>query len=280
MNLAHLFPDWRYRALILTLTKRRVASRYRGTILGVAWSLLLPLLMVTVFTLVFNHFLHVRWPSTAIAESASAESLHAALNIYLGLLVFNYAAETLGSAPYLVLEHPHYVKKILFPLPILAYVHAASTLLPLFGGTLVAALLALWDPAAHPARLILLTLYWLPLPLWALTLYWLIGSIGVYLRDIAHLIPPLSTALMFLSPVFYTATTLSEPWHTLIYLNPLTPAIESARALLFPSTLSTAALIPLPDPSPTLISLTAATLFCYLARRLFVKLQSGFADVL
>ena len=77
--------DWQVRHLAIDLTKRRILSRYRGSIFGLAWAILLPLAMLAVYSLVFNHFLGVRWPG---AESEGG--LSAALRIYLGLIVLNF----------------------------------------------------------------------------------------------------------------------------------------------------------------------------------------------
>lgn len=232
------------------------------------WMLLLPLLMVGVYTLVFNHFLNVRWN----AGPTESHGLAAALNIYLGLLVFNYAAENLAHAPHLVLEHTQFVKKIVFPLPILAYVAAFAALVPLALGLLIVALAACILPQAHPLALLALPLYWLPLPFFALAVHWLFGALGIYLRDLAHLLPPFTTMLMFLSPIFYPASLIPPRWSWLFALNPLTLPIENARTLLFRGEL--------PPLAPTLLLLAVSLLLALLARRLFVRLQPGFADVL
>ncbi len=260
-------PDWRHRHLIAQLLRRRIEARFRGSMLGVGWNLLMPLMMLLVYTLVFDHFLKIRWPG---AEAGGG--LAAALRIYLGLIVLNYVAENLGSAPTLLLEHVQFVKKVVFPLPTLAYVAATSALVPLVFGIVVAAVMAVWLPDTRPWRLAALLFYWLPLYLYALAIHWWFGALGVYVRDLAHLTAPLSTMLMFLSPVFYSAEILPPPWNTWIVYNPLTVPIETARTLLFEPSW--------PAPGPTLISLAVALMLAFSGRIVFRKLQRGFADVL
>lgn len=267
--------DLTYLSPIISLTRRRIAARFRGSLLGAAWIILLPLLMVALFTIVFTHFLPVRWPSLQNTDQISP--LHTALNIYLGLIVFNFVAENLASAPSLVLENPNYVKKIPFPLTILAYINTAASVVPLLAGLIAAITLAFFDPLARPVNLLLAPLYWLPLLVWAVAIHWLFGAISVYVRDILHLIPPLTTALMFLSPIFYSAETLPAPWNTLLTFNPLTPAIEAARVLLYPPEPS---VLLFPDPFPSLLSAGGALITAVLARRFFHYLKPGFADVL
>ncbi len=268
-----LLSDLRHRALILLFTRRRIAARYRGTLLGRLWMVLLPLAMALVFTLVFTYFLPARWPS---AQTTAAHPLHTTINIYLALTLFNYLAENLASAPNLILEQPQYVKKVTFPLAIFAYVNAAAAALPLAIGLAITAALALFDPQAHFTYLWALPYYLLPLPFWAVAIHWMLGALTVYLRDIGQLIAPLTTALMFLSPIFYSAATLEAHWQKLLALNPLTVAIESARQLLYPLDPSH----PFPSPLQTLLSLGGAIAAVLLARHLFNRLQPGFADLL
>lgn len=260
-------PDWRHRRLIFQLLRRRLEARFRGSLLGLGWHLLMPLMMLAVYTLVFDKFLKLRWPG---AETGGG--MTAALNIYLGLLVFNYASENLVSAPNLLLEHVQFVKKIVFPLPILAHVAALAPLVPLVLGGMIAGGMALLVPGAHPWRLIALGFYWLPLYFYALGVQWFLGGLGVYIRDLAHLTPPVATLLMFLSPVFYSIEILPSPWNQWMNYNPLTLPIEAARDLLFSETW--------PALPPAFFSLLISLLFAFGGRIAFQKLQRGFADVL
>ncbi|MCX7946530.1 MAG: ABC transporter permease [Hydrogenophilus sp.] len=255
-------------SLLWPLVRRRLIARYRGSLLGLFWLLLLPLLMAALLTLVFIHLLHIRWPT----PRGEATPLEAALHLYLGYLLFQYLAENLTAAPHTILEHPNYVKRIPFPLPLLAVIPTLATLFPLAAGLFVAALLALFTPDARPLHLLLLPLYLLPLPLWALAAHWSLGALGVYLRDLSQLISPLTTVLLFLSPVFYPRSILPPPWPDLLLYNPLTIPIDAVRQLLFGPNL--------PSPALTLLNLLAASLALLLAHKLFRRLQPGFAEVL
>jgi len=262
-----LFADWKNRHLVADFLVRRVHSRFRGSVLGIGWMILLPLLMLSVYTLVFDHFLGVRWPG-----SASKSGLDTALRIYIGLIVLNFFAENITSAPSMVLEQPQLVKKIVFPVPVLAYVLALASALPLMIGILVSGLLALFSPEANVARIILAPLYLLPLLVWALAINWWLGALGVYVRDIGHLAGPVVTLLMFMSPIFYGRAQTPEPWQTILLLNPLTIPIESVRALFFEDQL--------PSLLPTLSSMVIASLVAIAGRLVFSKLQVGFSDVM
>jgi len=263
--------EWEARHLIGSLTRRRLAMRFRGSKLGIVWMLAAPLLMLGVFTLVFDQFLRLRWPG---AEKGG--SFVAALNIYLGLLLFNFLADNINSAPRLIIEHQVFVKKIVFPLPVLAYVVVFANLVLLLVGLLVVALLSASGlaPEFSPAPLLLFAvpLWLLPVVLWSLAALWLISAIGVYARDIAHLTSPTITALMFVSPVFYSIHQVSADWKPLLELNPIAWPIEQLREIMLHGNL--------PSAEATWVSLGVSFCAAALARYMFRKLQPGFADVL
>lgn len=96
--------------LILTLVRREVEARYRGSALGILWAVLVPLLMLSVYTFVFTRVFTSHWvdPSTSTG--------HYSLRLFCGLLVFNIFGEAISRAPRLVLDNVSYVKKVVFPL--------------------------------------------------------------------------------------------------------------------------------------------------------------------
>lgn len=261
------FKDIRFYWVISSLLRRRLAERYRGSVLGVAWAVVLPLGMLAVYTFFFRHLMGMRWPS-----QPDASDWDVALRIFLGLTWVGFAGEVTAGATRLVIEQPAYVKKILFPLPVLAYA--------LVGAALVQTGLALGVAAAVAAildigRLWVLPLvfvYALPLLLWALALTWIFSGLGVFLRDLQQIVSPLMTMLLFLSPVFYTVGALPVQWQPWLVANPLTLPIEGARAAL------------LGDEGPSLvlwmIHLVAAAMAAFAGRWLFDRLQPGFSDAL
>jgi lipopolysaccharide transport system permease protein len=103
-------------------------------------------------------------------------------------------------------------------------------------------------------------------------LSWILASLGVYLRDTAQFVSIMTTALMFISPIFYPATALPENYRAFIYLNPLTTVIEQTRDILFRG-----------NPPEVIVSvsyLTAAIITAWVGFAIFQKTRKGFADVL
>jgi len=217
---------WTHRRLIAQLTRREVIGRYRGSLLGILWSLLHPMLMLAVFTFVFGVVFKARW-----GEGNTSQAEFAVI-LFIGLIVHALFAECANRAPSLILGSVSYVKKVVFPLEILPWVtmgaalfHAAVSIGVLLAATLMIHQSLHWTVLLLPVLL-------LPLVLLTMGVSWVLASLGVFLRDVGQTIGIVTTILLFLSPVFFPVSALPEPYRPLIQLNPLTFMIEQARDLL------------------------------------------------
>lgn len=257
---------WRNRSLAKALVQREVVGRYRGSIMGILWSFFNPVFMLAVYTFVFSVVFKARW------SGGSESKTEFALILFAGLIVFNLFAECFNRAPSLILSNVNYVKKVVFPLEILPWVALGSALfhaLISLGVWLIAYLFLFSVPHI---TVLLLPLVILPLLLLIMGLTWALASLGVYLRDVSQFIGVLTTVLMFLSPIFYPASALPEQYRHLLLLNPLTPAIEQARDVLFWGKV--------PNMTILLVYLLGAALVAWLGFAWFQKTRKGFADVL
>jgi len=186
--------------------------------------------------------------------------------------VFNLFAECINRAPGLIISNVNYVKKVVFPLEILPFVGLLSSLFHSaisLGVWLLAYLFLFGIP--HPTVLYM-PLIVLPFVLFIMGLSWALASLGVFLRDVGQFIGIVTTTLMFLSPIFYPATALPEAYRHLLYLNPLTPVIEQARAVLYFG-------MP-PDFIMLAVYWAATSIIAWLGFAWFQKTRKGFADVL
>jgi lipopolysaccharide transport system permease protein len=257
---------WAHRELIFQLTKREILGRYRGSYLGLAWSFLTPLLMLTIFTLVFGVIFQARWG----LENESR--FHFALVLFCGLIVFNVFSECVTRSPGLVLNQPQYVKKIRFPLEILpvivflsAAAHAAVSLLILLLGLSLGVGVFNWTVVWVP-------LVFLPLAALCLGLSWWLASMGVYFRDISQIMGVATMAVLFLSPIFYPVSAIPEGLQTFYRLNPLTLVIENTRAAVIWGQP--------PNWVHLLVGGAANVLVALLGYAWFQRTRKGFADVL
>lgn len=255
-----------HRDVVWQLTRREVLGRYRGSLFGIAWAVGNPLLMLAVYTLVFGYIFRARWGAGVDTTGEFA------LVLFCGLTVFGIFSEIATRAPALVLANPTYVKKIRFPLDCLPWVLLGAALFHAAASFAVLLLANLLLRGVLPATAVLLPLVLLPLLLDALGLAWLLASLGVYLRDVGHVVNALVTVLLFVSPVFYPITTLPDGLRAVVLLNPLAAVLESSRAVLLWGQW--------PDV-PLLAAHTAAGLLvAWLGWLWFDRTRSGFADVL
>jgi lipopolysaccharide transport system permease protein len=257
---------WRSRSLIHASAKREVVGRYRGSALGLLWSFFNPLFMLTVYTFVFSEIFKARW------NAGSESKTEFALVLFAGLIVFNLFAECINRAPSLILSNPNYVKKVVFPLEILPFVGLLSALYHAvisLGVWLIA--YAIFFGTPQPTTLIL-PLIILPFGMFIMGLSWALASLGVFLRDVSQFIGVIVATLMFMSPIFYPASTLPESYRHILYLNPLTPVIEMTRDVLYWGKF--------PDIKMLSIYFVATGIIAWLGFAWFQKTRKGFADVL
>jgi lipopolysaccharide transport system permease protein len=254
------------------MARREVVGRYRGSVLGLVWSFFHPLLMLAVYTFAFAYVLHAS-PRPAPNASANAGMTSFALYAFSGLILFNLFAEVVARAPVCILQNATYVKKVVFPLEILPFVYMVSGLIHAAMSTLVLLLATLAITHYLPLTAPLAPLALVPLLLMMIGAGWFLASLGVYLRDVGHIIGIVTMVMMWLAPVFYSTNDISSPLiRRLLQLNPLTIPMESFRDLI------------LYGQSPNWILLAAytpiAALIAWLGFAFFQRTKRGFADVL
>lgn len=263
------FPHalWKNRELWWRLTEREVLGRYRGSLLGMAWSFLNPLAMLGVYTFIFSQVFKARW-----GNLEDSGPIGFAVNLFAGLIVFNFFAECVNRAPGIILANPNYVKKVIFPLEILAGVSVGSAFFNALTSLAVLATFELIGLRQIPVTVAWLPLVWLPLVTGCLALTWLLSALGVFLRDVGQLVGVVVSMLMFLSPIFFPMSALPARWQSVLALNPLAPMIEQTRRILVAGEA--------PSMSYLILSILLTTILCEASFRSFQKAKRAFADVL
>jgi len=256
---------WIRRDVFWELTKRDVSGRYSGSFLGLLWSFFNPLLMLAVYTLAFRVFLGMRWPNMASSADFS-------LMIFCGMIVHSLLAECLMRAPTVIVSQSNLVKRVVFPLALLPCVAVASTLVNAVLSLLVLLIFTLFSHHFLYATVLYLPLIYAPYLMLLCGVSWFLASLGVFIRDVTQVAGVLSAMLMFLSPVFYPASSLKQPYRDWILLNPLTLMIEQTRGVvIFGRT---------PDWSALGIYTLVAMAVMLLGYAWFQRTRDGFADVL
>ncbi|KPJ90136.1 MAG: sugar ABC transporter permease [Gammaproteobacteria bacterium SG8_11] len=256
-----------HRELILQMTKREVIGRYKGSVMGLLWSFINPVLMLAVYTFVFSVVFRAKWGIGG--EGSKAEF---AVLLFVGLIVHALFAEVINRAPNLILGNINYVKKVVFPLEILPIITMGAAL---FHGLISLGVLlgafALLNGFLHLTSL-LIPLVLLPLVFVTLGFAWLLTSLGVYIRDVGQTIGIVTTVMLFLAPVFYPMSALPEKYQVYLLGNPLTFIIEQARRVLIFGQF--------PNWSGLAVYGIISILIVWIGYWWFQKTRKGFADVI
>lgn len=256
----------RNRGLLLGLITREVIGRYRGSIMGLAWSFFNPILMLAVYTFFFSVVFKARWPGGGDSKTEFA------LILFSGLLVFNVFSECVSRAPLLIVNNVSYVKKIVFPLEILPIVSLGAAGFHFIVSFVVWLVFYLVFFGLPSPTIFLFPLVLLPLLFLILGISWFLASLGVFLRDVGQLVGTIIPVLMLISPVFFPVTTLPLSYRFFFELNPLTLIIEQTRTVL----ISGGDL----DWLRWLTHLLTSILVAFFGYAWFQKTRKGFADVL
>lgn len=218
-TLAHF---WHSRHLISALTRRELAARYRGSFLGTLWSLLVPLLMLCVYTYVFSVVFKARWGTTTDSKGLVA------LTLLTGLVPYNLFAEVVATAPALVIGNTNYVKRVVFPLEILPLVRFLAALVPalISAGVLV---LGLVLAGGLHTTLPLMLVAWLPLLLLSIAAAYFLAALGVFVRDTGQVVQVVLPIIFFLSPILYPPEAVPASLQSLARLNPIAHVVEDCR---------------------------------------------------
>ena len=254
------------RSLLTELTKREILGRYRGASIGMLWSLISPFLMLMVYTLAFGYILRSRWPGT------SGSTTDFALILFVGLVVHGFFAECLTRAPQLILSNPGYVKRVVFPLELLACSMTLTALFHLGMNMLVLAALKWFWHGELFWHMLLLPLVVAPLVILTVATGWFLSALGVYLRDISQFVGVLAAAMLFLSSAIVPVESLPEHYRWVFYANPLTLIIDQAREVAIWGRT--------PDWTALGLYAACATVLALAALAFFRKTRGGFGDVL
>jgi lipopolysaccharide transport system permease protein len=261
-----VFADaWRRRHLVLRLVQHELEARYRGSILGKSWAVLTPLFMLGMYTFVFVVVFPARW------EGHAKGTAGVALLYFTGLILFDFMLECLVRAPLLMAEYVAFIRKVIFPLEALAWVALGVALARLTVSFLMLFAFYLVIYGMPPASALVLPLLLTPLALVAVGSVWILSLVGVFVRDIRHIIGMAAPVVMFLTPIFYPLSAVPEPFRSLLYANPLTFVTESMRAALFSGVW--------PAWRAFALYALAAWLFAVVAHRCFMQGRMALADV-
>lgn len=215
---------YRFRWLLYEMVKRDLKLRYRGSVLGVAWTLLNPILFMGVYTLVFSVFM-----------KSTIE--HYPLFLLSGLIPWMWFSSSISQSVGSVVGGGSYIGKTLMPAELLVLVPVLSngvnflvTMLLFLAVSLVLGVNVIWAFAFLPA-LIAIELFT------TIGISMLVATVNVFFRDLEQIVSYVLTAAFFLTPIFYTRSAVPENLQFLVTFNPLAGLIGSYQAVLYRASL-------------------------------------------
>ncbi len=253
----------RHSSLILSMVRREVLGRYRGSMGGALWTLLHPLFLMAAYYFVFAVVLRVRF-----APGRGGFVFY----FLCGMMPWLAFSEAVGRAPGVVLENSGFVKRVVFPLEILPLnltcMGLATELFALAIFLVAAAAMGPgihWTAAYLPAILV-------PQILLTAGLCWFLASLGVFLRDTGQVMGYLLTVWFFVTPICYPASSLPEQWLWLFRMNPMYTVVGAYRAILLEGA---------PPEWMPLVKLWILALVAFWAGHAwFFKAKKSFADLI
>lgn len=224
MSLSIARALWSYRGFILGSVKRDFEARYRNSLLGAAWTILQPLAMITVYTVVFSELMRARLPGM---DSPYAYSTF----LCAGLLTWGLFQEILQRGQSVFIDNGNLIKKLNFPricLPAIAVLNALVNFCITFSIFLAFLLIARNFPGW-------IVLYVLPILIvqvaFAIGLSVIAGILNVFFRDVGQFIGILLQFWFWFTPIVYSATTLPASARALIRINPMTPLAQAYQGI-------------------------------------------------
>lgn len=209
---------WEYRELLGIFVWRDLKVRYRQTVIGVLWAVIQPLLTMVIFSIFFGKLAKV--PSDEIPYPIFS---------YAALVPWTFFANTINQASNSLVNSADMIKKIYFPrltLPIAAmlagFVDFFLAFIILLGMMLYYGFVPTINIIWFPVFIILAIATSLGVSLW-------LSALNVQFRDVRYMIPFITQAWLFATPVAYPSSLLSEPWRTLYGLNPMVGVVEGFR---------------------------------------------------
>ena len=198
--LNYLRTLFRYRELVYFLALREIKAKYKQTVLGVAWSVLQPVCMMTVFTVVFSYFVKV--PSDGVPYPVFA---------YCALLPWQFFAGVLGRGVGSLLSNQNLVKKVYFPREIIPLAITVSAIVDFaIGCGVFVGLLWFYKVPLGLYSLAILPIFMIEVIL-VVGLILVLSPMNVFYRDVTHVIPLLIQVWMYATPVVYASAAVPAP---------------------------------------------------------------------
>jgi len=259
----HYWRDlWAYRELFYFLSWRDILVRYKQTAIGIAWSVIRPLLTMLVFTVVFGKF-----------AGLPSEGVPYAVLVYAAMLPWQFFSNALTESSSSLVDNSALLTKVYFPRLIIPAASLIVGVVDFLISTVVFALLLLWYAVVPGLGTVLVPLFLLPAFAAAMGGGMLLSALNVKYRDFRYVVPFLVQFGLYISPVGFSSSVVPETWRIFYYLNPMAGVIDGFRWALIGGENG----LYLPG---LVLSSAVSLLIFYGGFRYFRKMEETFADVI
>ncbi len=261
----------RYKLLLRQFIWWEVNDRYRGSALGMLWTIIVPLMRILVYTLVFSILLGGRKNIWGLDSNFAVGKM-----IFCGVVLFNVFAESVGKASRLMWVNKTYVKHIVFPLEIIPVTVIGVSVVQSFIGIGVLIVLEMFSSGIPHWSLVYLPLVYLPLIFFCTGISWILATLGVFSRDVDNLTQSLIQMLFFLSGIIFPLDRLlhlvPDHWNWILRINVIASIVDDARRIIFQGLG--------PDWFWLIFNLVYSITLMVVGYACFMRYKRGFADVI
>lgn len=225
MALSLIRPLWAYRGFIIGSVKREYQSKYRNSLLGAVWTIINPMAMIFVYTVIFSQIMKAKLPGV---DTTFAYSIY----LCAGVLTWGLFAEIVGRAQNTFLENASLLKKLSFPrlcLPVIVVANAGLNFAIIFGLFSVFLVLSGNFPGWHFIALLPVLAV---LVAFAIGLGVTLGVLNVFFRDVGHFFGIFLQFWFWLTPIVYPVSILPERLQPYMKLNPMARLIDAFQVIL------------------------------------------------
>ena len=218
----YLIDLWKYRELFYFLSWRDILVRYKQTVIGVAWSIIRPILTMIVFTIIFGK----------IAKLPSGNIPYPIL-VFVALLPWQFFASALQTSSGSLISNAGMISKVYFPRMIIPASSIIVAFIDFIISLIILIVLMFWYRFVPDWRVVTIPLFLILAILLALGAGFLISSLNVKYRDFQYIVPFIVQLGLYVSPVGFSSDIISQKWKIIYSLNPMVGIIDGFRWAVF-----------------------------------------------
>lgn len=245
----------KYRNLLFELVTRDIKIRYRRSFLGLLWTLLNPILMMLIMTIVFSNFFRFDINNFPVY-------------FFTGSILFSFVTESTTNALTSIVGNASLIKKVYVPKYLFPMSNVLSSIVNLFFSVIAMMIVMLITNVSFHLTMLLTPLLLVYVCLFSLGLGLILATFQVFFRDIAHIYGVVTMAWMYLTPVFYPESLLSEKYKLVLDLNPMVHYIRFMREIILNGSI--------PSVGENLICLGISSILLFLGMMSFYRKQDKF----